>query len=104
MVDDIWYWAGDRSTDLTWYTKRASLAGIYTSAGLTKPCGDITRVTLTFLLELHMVQDTSNDFKETWGFLDRRMDDIATFAKYRGQVREREEERGGEGGREHVCV
>lgn len=34
MVDDIWYWAGDRSTDFNWYTKRALLAGIYTSTGL----------------------------------------------------------------------
>ena len=35
MVDDIWYWAGDRSTDFNWYTKRALLAGIYTSTGPT---------------------------------------------------------------------
>ena len=44
-----------------------------------------------------MVQDRSNDFRETWGFLDRRMEDVATFAKYRGQVGEKE---GGEGERE----
>ena len=68
MVDDIWYWAGDRSTDFNWYTKRALLAGIYTST------------------ELHMVQDKSSDFRETWCFLDRRMDDVKTFAKYRGQM------------------
>ena len=33
MVDDIWYCAGDRSTDFNWYTKRALLATIYSSTG-----------------------------------------------------------------------
>ncbi len=33
MVDDIWYMAGDLSTDTTWYTKRGVLAAIYTSTG-----------------------------------------------------------------------
>ena len=29
LVDDIWYCAGDKSHDMNWYTKRASLAFIY---------------------------------------------------------------------------
>ena len=33
MVDDIWYMAGDKSTDINWYTKRGVLAAIYTSTG-----------------------------------------------------------------------
>lgn len=33
MVDDIWYMAGDKSTDINWYTKRALLASLYTSTG-----------------------------------------------------------------------
>jgi ubiquinone biosynthesis protein COQ9 len=33
MVDDIWYMAGDTSTDINWYTKRALLASLYTSTG-----------------------------------------------------------------------
>ena len=34
MVDDMWYHAGDRSTDFGWYTKRGLLATIYCSAGV----------------------------------------------------------------------
>ena len=34
MVDDMWYWAGDRSTDFSWYTKRALLTSIYVSTGM----------------------------------------------------------------------
>lgn len=29
MVDEMWHWAGDRSADFSWYTKRATLAAIY---------------------------------------------------------------------------
>ena len=36
MVDDMWYWAGDRSTDFSWYTKRALLTSIYVSTGVCK--------------------------------------------------------------------
>ena len=31
-VDIMWYLAGDNSTDFNFYTKRLTLAGIYTSA------------------------------------------------------------------------
>ena len=34
MVDDIWYMAGDKSTDINWYTKRGLLASLYTSTGM----------------------------------------------------------------------
>lgn len=37
LVDDIWYYAGDRSTDFNWYTKRALLAALYSSTGVL-PC------------------------------------------------------------------
>ena len=37
MVDDMWYWAGDRSTDFSWYTKRALLTAVYTATGI-HPC------------------------------------------------------------------
>ncbi|XP_068724328.1 ubiquinone biosynthesis protein COQ9-B, mitochondrial-like [Montipora capricornis] len=58
MVDEIWYHAGDTSTDINWYTKRGVLAGLY---GAT---------------ELYMISDSSPDFEGTWSFLDRRMSDI----------------------------
>lgn len=62
MVDDIWYYAGDRSTDMNWYTKRAALTGIYNTT------------------ELVMVQDSSPDFQDTWNFLDNRIQDVVNMA------------------------
>nr|XP_046161902.1 ubiquinone biosynthesis protein COQ9, mitochondrial [Oncorhynchus gorbuscha] len=62
LVDDIWYYAGDRSTNLNWYTKRAALTGIYNTT------------------ELVMVQDSSEDFQDTWNFLDNRIQDIVNMA------------------------
>uniref|UniRef100_A0A4W5MIB3 Ubiquinone biosynthesis protein n=1 Tax=Hucho hucho TaxID=62062 RepID=A0A4W5MIB3_9TELE len=68
LVDDIWYYAGDRSTDLNWYTKRAALTGIYNTT------------------ELVMVQDSSQDFQDTWNFLDNRIQDIVNMATAAKQV------------------
>ncbi|XP_064603173.1 ubiquinone biosynthesis protein COQ9, mitochondrial-like [Liolophura sinensis] len=61
LVDEIWYHAGDRSTDFNWYTKRMSLAAVYKST------------------EITMVQDKSDDFNHTWSFLDRRLDNLVDF-------------------------
>ncbi|CAH0518468.1 unnamed protein product [Peronospora belbahrii] len=57
LSDEIWYFAGDKSTDMSWYTKRAILAGVYTST------------------ELFMLNDKSTNFQDTWAFLDRRIDE-----------------------------
>jgi len=57
-VDAIWRAAGDNATDYNFYTKRALLAGVYTS-------------TLLCWLE-----DDSDGFAATWGFLDRRIDEV----------------------------
>lgn len=38
------------------------------------------------LSELHMVQDSSVDFQDTWDFLSRRMEDSAALAQARKQV------------------
>ncbi|EDO32539.1 predicted protein [Nematostella vectensis] len=65
MVDEIWYHAGDTSTDYNWYTKRAMLAALY---GAT---------------EVYMVRDQSEDFTNTWAFLDNRIADIKEMAKMR---------------------
>ncbi|XP_059191404.1 ubiquinone biosynthesis protein COQ9, mitochondrial [Centropristis striata] len=62
LVDDIWYYAGDRSTDMNWYTKRAALTGIYNTT------------------ELVMLQDSSEDFQDTWNFLDNRIQDVVNMA------------------------
>ncbi|XP_051979116.1 ubiquinone biosynthesis protein COQ9-B, mitochondrial-like isoform X2 [Xyrauchen texanus] len=68
MVDDIWYYAGDRSTDLNWYTRRAALTGIYNTT------------------ELVMVQDSSPDFEDTWAFLNNRIKDVVNIANTAKQV------------------
>nr|XP_019933956.1 PREDICTED: ubiquinone biosynthesis protein COQ9, mitochondrial isoform X1 [Paralichthys olivaceus] len=68
LVDDIWYYAGDRSTDMNWYTKRAALTGIYNTT------------------ELVMVQDSSADFEDTWNFLDNRIQDVVNMASTAKQV------------------
>ncbi|KAM9854193.1 ubiquinone biosynthesis protein COQ9, mitochondrial [Aulostomus maculatus] len=68
LVDDIWYYAGDRSTDMNWYTKRAALSGIFNTT------------------ELVMVQDSSPDFQDTWNFLDNRIQDIVNMATTAKQV------------------
>ncbi|XP_034541416.1 ubiquinone biosynthesis protein COQ9, mitochondrial [Notolabrus celidotus] len=62
LVDDMWFYAGDRSTDMNWYTKRAALTGIYNTT------------------ELVMVQDSSPDFQDTWNFLDNRIQDVVNMA------------------------
>lgn len=59
LVDDICYYAGDRSVDFNWYTRRIGLASIYKAT------------------ELHMLQDSSVDFEKTWKFLDRRIEEAS---------------------------
>lgn len=58
MADDIWFLSGDRSNDYNYYTKRALLLSVYAST------------------ELFMLTDKSKNFVETWGFLDRRIEDV----------------------------
>ncbi|KAM9754815.1 ubiquinone biosynthesis protein COQ9, mitochondrial isoform 2-T2 [Menidia menidia] len=68
LVDDIWYYAGDRSTDMNWYTKRAVLTGIYNTT------------------ELVMIQDSSPDYQDTWSFLENRIQDVVNMASTAKQV------------------
>ncbi|KAK1162084.1 ubiquinone biosynthesis protein COQ9, mitochondrial-like [Acipenser oxyrinchus oxyrinchus] len=68
LVDDIWYYAGDRSADLNWYTRRAALTGIYNTT------------------ELVMLQDSSPDFEDTWKFLENRVKDVMKMANTAKQV------------------
>lgn len=58
LSDEIWYLAGDTSVDTSWYTKRASLAAVYASS------------------ELFMTTDSSEGFRETEQFVDRRLEDV----------------------------
>ncbi|NP_001088784.1 ubiquinone biosynthesis protein COQ9-B, mitochondrial [Xenopus laevis] len=68
MVDDMWHYAGDQSTDVSWYTSRAVLTGIYNST------------------ELVMLQDSSPDFEDTWKFLENRISEAMTMGNSMKQV------------------
>jgi ubiquinone biosynthesis protein COQ9 len=34
LTDEMWFLAGDRSVDFSWYTKRATLSTVYASTGI----------------------------------------------------------------------
>jgi ubiquinone biosynthesis protein COQ9 len=68
-ADRIWRLAGDTSTDLNHYSKRAILVGVYGST------------TLVFL------DDESADLAETRAFLNRRIDDVMRFEKFKASWR-----------------
>ena len=61
--DAIWKALGDTSQDLNWYTKRATLSGVYSSA------------------VLYWLGDTSEGHEATWAFLERRIDDVMKIEK-----------------------
>jgi ubiquinone biosynthesis protein COQ9 len=67
-VDGIWYAVGDASTDFSFYTKRATLAGIYGAA-------------LLFWLE-----DRSEGSADTLSFIDRRLAEIARLGEARHRL------------------
>ena len=60
-VDAMWHAAGDRSADFSWYTRRATLAGIYGA-------------TLAYWL-----RDEDPGIEEAMAFLDRRLADLGRF-------------------------
>ena len=63
--NSIWRIAGDKSTDFSFYTRRMSLAAVYTS-------------TLLFWLN-----DSSHNHIETESFLDRRLNDISKISTFK---------------------
>jgi ubiquinone biosynthesis protein COQ9 len=67
-VDAMWYGAGDNATDFNFYTKRALLAGVYSST------------------VLYWLNDRSALSAETWSFLDRRIDEVMQVPKLLGRV------------------
>jgi ubiquinone biosynthesis protein COQ9 len=66
--NSIWRIAGDKSTDFSFYTRRISLAAVYTS-------------TLLFWLN-----DNSNNIIETEFFLDRRLKDIGKISSLKKPI------------------
>lgn len=69
-VDEMWYAAGDTSTDFSFYTKRGTLAGVYAS-------------TLLYWLD-----DRSEGSVDTWAFLDRRIADVMQIPQKRAKLEE----------------
>lgn len=67
-VDAIWTALGDTSEDINWYSKRATLSGVYSS-------------TVLFWLG-----DDSSGHQATWDFLDRRIDNVMQFEKLKADV------------------
>ena len=76
-VDLMWRAIGDTSTDFSFYTKRATLAGVY---GATL---------------LYWMSDLSEDYEDTWAFLDRRIDDVMKIEKAKAKMRGNTDDRGG---------
>jgi len=68
-VDAIWVAIGDKSTDFSFYTKRALLAAVY-SATL-----------------LYWLGDKSEGQSATWQFLERRIAEVMKIPQVKGQLR-----------------
>lgn len=68
--DIIWRALKDTSTDYNWYTKRATLSAVYAST------------------VLYWLNDDSDDFADTWAFLDRRIADVMRIETAKFKMRE----------------
>lgn len=69
-ADAIWLALDDPSDDINWYTKRATLSGVYGA------------------VVLFWLGDDSLDHHDTWAFLDRRIEDVMRIEKVKAQVRD----------------
>ena len=67
--DAMWRLAGDTATDFNFYTKRMTLGAVYTS-------------TLVAWLD-----DSTDGFADTAAFLDRRIDNVMRFEKWKAEWR-----------------
>lgn len=67
-ADAIWDALGDRSEDVNWYSKRATLSAVY---GATV---------------LYWLGDDSPEHEATRDFLDRRIDGVMRFETFKGRV------------------
>jgi len=69
IADTMWRAAGDTSTDHNWYTKRMTLSGVYSA------------------VLLFWLNDESENYADTWAFLDRRIADVMKIEKTKWQMR-----------------
>jgi len=68
-ADLIWRSLGDSSEDINWYTKRATLSGVYSAC------------------VLYWLGDDSEDHAATWAFLDRRIEDVMRIETFKANMR-----------------
>lgn len=68
--DLIWNTLGDTSQDVNWYTKRTTLSAVYSAT------------------VLYWLGDDSEGYKATWAFLDRRIDNVMRFEKFKAKTRD----------------
>jgi ubiquinone biosynthesis protein COQ9 len=68
-ADTIWTGLGDSSEDVNWYTKRATLSGVYSAC------------------VLYWLGDESPDMEATRAFIDRRIADVMQFEKVKAGFR-----------------
>lgn len=69
-ADAIWRALGDTSEDVNWYTKRATLAAVYSAT------------------VLYWLGDDSPGHENTRDFLDRRIDGVMQFEKFKAGLRD----------------
>lgn len=69
-ADHVWTALGDTSEDANWYTKRATLSGVWAS-------------TVLFWLG-----DDSAGSADTYAFIDRRIEDVMRIEKMKGKLRD----------------
>lgn len=69
-ADAIWRALGDTSGDINWYSKRATLSAVYSATAL------------------FWLGDESEGQAATWDFLDRRIEEVMRFEKFKAQVRD----------------
>ena len=67
--DQVWTALGDTSRDGNWYSKRATLAGVWAATAL------------------FWLGDNSPDHHETMAFIDRRIDDVMKVEKLKAELR-----------------
>ena len=68
-ADAIWTALGDTSRDVNWYTKRLTLSGVYSA------------------VVLFWLGDDSLDTQATDAFIDRRIDDVMRFEKFKADAK-----------------
>ncbi|KEJ90919.1 COQ9 family protein [Sulfitobacter donghicola] len=69
-ADAIWNALGDTSDDVNWYSKRATLSGVYSAT------------------ILYWLGDDSDGHADTWAFLDRRIENVMQIEKLKAQVKD----------------